>query len=221
MAPEESRVRILREQVVEREHVHRRLQVPQPRRAVPLQEPQHARGGTRTFRACRSRSPKPCSDGTRAEPSKCTVRKLMPMRSWHSLAVVASEWYMRLHERERFVHHREAGFGRGDTRIRVLGGGLGRRYRRTRLPEAQRAELRVGRDELTQCGRTACAAGRSRRPVPRPPALRSRDARGRCPRPGAGPTRCAPRRTRCMISPVSVRSASSFIDATRRSSPSR
>ena len=33
-------------------------------------------------------------DGTRAEPSKCTVRKLMPMRSWHSVAVVASEWYI-------------------------------------------------------------------------------------------------------------------------------
>ena len=30
------------------------------------------------------------------------------------------------------------------------------------------------------------AAGRSRRPVPRPPAPRSRDARGTCPRPGAG-----------------------------------
>ena len=33
-------------------------------------------------------------DGTYAEPSKCTVRNVMPMRSWHSVAVVASEWYM-------------------------------------------------------------------------------------------------------------------------------
>ena len=41
MAPQEPGVRIRLEQGVQGEHVHRCLQVPQPRRAVPLQEPEH------------------------------------------------------------------------------------------------------------------------------------------------------------------------------------
>ena len=126
VAPQEPGVRVRLEQGVQREHVHRRLEVPQAWRAVPLQQAQHAAviavGPTHVA----LRSPTPDRTGTRPKPSKCTVRKLMPSRSWHSVAVVASWWCMRLHEGEHLVHHREPGLGVRDAGVAVLGGRLRR-----------------------------------------------------------------------------------------------
>ncbi len=113
------------------------------------------------------------------------------MRSWHSRRGGGLGVVHRLHERERLVHHRQTGFGRGDAGIGVLGRGLRRRHRRARLPQAQRAELRVGRDELTQRGRAGAGqADHENWPLD----LLLFDLgmlAGRSPPPGAGPTRCA------------------------------
>ena len=83
-------------------------------------------------------------------PSKWAVRNSMPSRSWHSVGPVAVWKYSdRIRGKASYMASRPR-VGLGDAGIGVLGGRLGRRDRVARLPQAQRADLRVEGEQVAQ-----------------------------------------------------------------------
>ena len=151
MAPQEFGVRVGLDERVEREHVHGRLEVPQPRWAVPLQQPQHppviavglAHVAVHHPRQVRRHA----DDAVEVEGTEAHAHQVLALGRGRRLGVVH-----RLHQREHVVDHLQAGLGLRDPRIGVLGGGLRRRRGRSRFPHPQRPELRVGRHQLAQRG---------------------------------------------------------------------
>ena len=136
MTPQEFGVRVRLDESVEGEHVHGRLQVPQHRRAMPLQQLEHptvkrvrlahvAVHQPRQITGCANRAVK--VEGTEAHS-----HQVLAFGRGRRLGVV-----QRLHQREHVVEHLQAGLGLRDPRIGVLGGGLRRRGGRLGFPHPQ------------------------------------------------------------------------------------
>ncbi len=92
--------------------------------------------------------------GTRTTPSKWKVRKLIPIRSWHSVGGFRLRVHHRPHARKHAVHHGDSLGRLRNPRIDVLGRRLRWRRARLRLPHPQRAKLWVAGHQLAQCRRT-------------------------------------------------------------------
>ena len=139
------------EQRVEGEHVHGCLQVPQTRRAVPLQQLEHTPVVLVRAPHVAVRDPgqvrRDMTEAVEVHRPEAHAEEVLTLGRRGRFLVHHAR-----HQREHLVHHRQTGFGVGNTGIAVFCGRLRRRARRGGLPHAQRAELGISGHELAQRG---------------------------------------------------------------------